>query len=174
MKFVFTLLSLACATTCLLQAQPFESIKTEPKKAIALLKPTKGNRAQGVVSFTCTPEGTFIVADIDGLEPGKHGFHIHEYGDCSAPDGSSTGGHFNPFGVKHGGPDSAFRHVGDLGNVVADTTGHAHFERYDQYVKLDGPHTIIGRSVAVHANADDYISQPSGNAGGRVACGIIE
>jgi Cu-Zn family superoxide dismutase len=144
------------------------------KKATAVLNPTKGSRVFGVVTFTAVDGAVSIVADIDGLEPGKHGFHIHEFGNCSAPDGSSAGGHFNPMGHAHGGPDHAQRHLGDLGNVVADETGHAHYERLDKLIKLDGPHTIVGRSVVVHANADDYTTQPAGNSGGRLACGVIE
>lgn len=144
------------------------------KEARAVLNPTKGNRAQGYVTFKQVEGGVLIVADVDYLEPGKHGFHIHEYGDCSAPDGSSAGGHFNPKNTKHGAPDAVERHVGDLGNLAADGKGHAHYERVDTVISLEGPDSIIGRSVIVHANADDYHTQPTGNAGGRIACGVIE
>ena len=143
------------------------------KRAIAALHPTKDNKANGMVTFTQVDGGVKIVADIDGLTPGKHGFHIHEFGDCSSSDGSSAGGHFNPKNAKHGGPDHADRHVGDLGNIVADNTGRAHYERVDQLIQLNGPDTIIGRSLIVHANPDDFTMQPTGNAGGRVACGVI-
>ena len=143
-------------------------------EARAVLNPTKGNRAQGLVTFTQVEGGVRIVADVNYLEPGKHGFHIHEFGDCSAPDGSSAGGHFNPKNAKHGSPDSLERHAGDLGNLAADGKGHAHYDRIDTVITLEGPDTIIGRSVIVHANADDFTTQPTGNAGGRVACGVIE
>lgn len=143
------------------------------KRAIAALEATKGNIASGKVQFIQMDEGVKIIADIDGLTPGKHGFHIHEFGDCSAPDGSSAGGHFDPHHNKHGSPDAVDRHAGDLGNVVADAGGRAHYERIDHIIQLNGPDTIIGRSVIVHANPDDYVTQPTGNAGGRVACGII-
>lgn len=146
----------------------------KPKQARAVLNPTKGNRAQGMVTFTQVDGGVSIVADIDYLEPGKHGFHIHEFGDCSAADGSSAGGHFNPKNTKHGSPEALERHAGDLGNVAANAKGHAHYERIDRVITLEGPDTIIGRSVVVHANEDDYKSQPAGNAGGRIACGVIE
>lgn len=146
----------------------------KPRQAQAILHATKGNQAEGVVTFTEVPGGVRIVADINYLEPGKHGFHIHEFGDCSAPDGSSAGGHFNPKKTKHGSPDSLERHAGDLGNIVANDKGQAHYERLDKLIVLDGPDTIIGRSVVVHANADDFVTQPTGNAGGRVACGVIE
>lgn len=144
------------------------------KKAQAILWPTQGNTAQGKVSFTVVEGGVKIIADVDDLTPGKHGFHIHEHGDCSAPDASSAGGHFNPTGSKHGSPDSSERHAGDLGNLVADNNGHAHYERIDTVITLDGPHSIIGRSIIIHEKEDDFKTQPAGNAGARVACGIIE
>jgi superoxide dismutase, Cu-Zn family len=147
---------------------------SKPKKARAVLHPTKGNQAQGIVTFTEVEGGVLVVADIDFLEPGKHGFHIHEFGDCSAPDGSSAGGHFNPKKMKHGSPDAVERHVGDLGNIGADGRGYAHYERLDKLISLSGEDTIIGRSVVVHSNADDFTTQPTGNSGGRVACGVIE
>lgn len=142
-------------------------------KAIAALFPTKDNHVSGTVTFTKVEDGIKVVADVEGLTPGEHGFHIHEFGDCSAPDGASAGGHFNPTGHQHGGPDAENRHVGDLGNLTADATGKAHYERVDKQLALDGPHSILGHSVIVHAKADDMKTQPTGNAGARVACGVI-
>lgn len=143
-------------------------------KAKATLNPTKGNNVHGNVTFTAIPEGGIkVVANIDGLTPGKHGFHVHEFGDCSAPDGSSAGGHFNPKKLPHGAPDAHERHAGDLGNIVADEKGHVHFERIDKVIALSGENNIIGRSIIVHEKEDDF-SQPVGNAGGRLACGVIE
>lgn len=144
------------------------------KMARAVVMPTKGNKATGIVWFTETPKGIAVFADFYGLTPGKHGFHVHEKGDCSAHDASSAGGHFNPEGVNHGGPDSKVRHVGDLGNVEADSTGYAHYERIDQMIQLEGPHSIIGKSIVIHADPDDLVSQPTGNAGARIGCGPIE
>jgi Cu-Zn family superoxide dismutase len=126
-----------------------------------------------MVTFTQVDEGLRIVADIEGLSHGKHGFHIHEYGDCSAPDGTSAGGHFNPENKPHGAPDSEDRHVGDLGNITAGPDGTAHYDRTDSMISFDGPRSIIGRAVVVHADEDDLESQPTGNAGPRVACGVI-
>lgn len=143
-------------------------------KAKVILSPTKGNKAHGTVFFTSVQEGVKVVADLDGLTPGKHGFHVHEKGDCSAPDASSAGAHYNPSNSHHGSPDSKDRHAGDLGNIEADSVGHAHYERIDAVIKLEGPNSIIGRSVIVHAEPDDFISQPSGNAGAKVSCGVIE
>lgn len=142
-------------------------------KAIAVIYPTEGNEARGIVTFTKVDTGIQIVADIQGLTPGKHGFHIHEFGDCSAPDATSAGGHFNPDNMPHGSPEDVERHVGDLGNLVADEEGKAHYERTDSFISFSGIHSIIGLAVVIHAGEDDFTSQPSGNAGPRVACGVI-
>ncbi len=142
--------------------------------AVAVLYSTEGNQVRGVVHFYQTENGTRIVADVEGLEPNtRHGFHIHEWGDCSAPDGTSAGGHFNPKNKPHGGPDSPERHVGDLGNLEVDAQGAAHYERIDTEVELNGPYSVIGRGMIVHAGEDDLTTQPTGNAGARMACGVI-
>ncbi len=150
------------------------SPETAPKRAIAVLKPTQGNQANGTVKFTRVAGGLRIVADVRDLTPGQHGFHIHEHGDCSAPDASSAGGHFNPTGMPHGAPNSPQSHVGDMGNLVADKSGHARLDFVDTRMAFQGPNSILGRSVIVHAQPDDLATQPTGNAGARVACGVIE
>jgi Cu-Zn family superoxide dismutase len=142
-------------------------------KAVAVLHATQGSNVTGTVYFSRTPKGTEVQADVMGLSPGKHGFHIHEFGDCTAPDGTSAGGHFNPENQPHAGPDQAKRHVGDLGNIDADNSGNAHYDRTDTQLMFDGRDSIIGRGVIVHAGVDDLVSQPSGNAGPRIACGVI-
>jgi Cu-Zn family superoxide dismutase len=108
-----------------------------------------------------------------GFTPGRHGFHIHEFGDCSAKDLSSAGSHFNPAMKSHGAPTDEMRHDGDMGNVVADESGKTHLEYIDRKITLDGENSIIGRAVIVHEKEDDLKTQPTGNAGGRVACGVI-
>jgi len=145
----------------------------EDVKAVAVLHPTAGNTVSGTIWLTKTSDGTQITADVSGLKPGKHGFHIHQWGDCSAADGTSAGGHYNPFNREHGGPDADMRHIGDLGNLSATGDGTAHYERTDSYVTLDGPNSVIGRAFVLHAGEDDMQSQPTGNAGGRLACGVI-
>jgi len=145
----------------------------DPTKAIAVLHPTSGNNVTGIVTFTGSGNEVKVVADVTGLTPGKHGFHVHEFGDCSSPDASSAGGHFNPTHKQHGAPDAVERHNGDLGNVVADSSGKAHLEWTDKVMKLSGPDSIIGRSMIVHVQEDDLKTQPTGNSGGRVACGVI-
>jgi Cu-Zn family superoxide dismutase len=144
-----------------------------PERAVAVLAPTAGNTASGTVTFEVVDGGVRIVAQVEGLSAGPHGFHIHEFGDCSAADGTSAGGHFNPTGSQHGAPDAAERHIGDLGNLEADTQGMAAYDRVDPIVNLSGPRGIIGRAVIVHGGADDLTSQPTGAAGARVACGVI-
>ena len=143
-------------------------------KAICTLSPTQGHEAMGSITFTQTGDGVRVVADITGLKPGEHGIHVHEKGDCSAPDGSSAGGHFNPTGMPHGGPDSAQHHIGDLGNITADASGKAHLDRVFSFLTMSGTNSIIGHAIIVHEGRDDLTSQPSGNAGARVACGVIQ
>ena len=145
----------------------------EPTKAIAVLHPTKGSKVEGTVTFTKSGDEVKVVADVTGLTPGKHGFHIHEFGDCSSPDGKSAGGHFNPGKSPHAGHDAMPRHVGDLGNIEADSDGKAHLELTDKMMTMSGENSIIGRGLIVHEKADDLKTQPTGDAGGRVACGVI-
>lgn len=144
----------------------------ETTKAIAVLHSASGSKVVGTITFTKVGDKVQVVADITGLTPGKHGFHIHEFGDCSAADASSAGSHFNPMKKPHGAPDAAERHAGDLGNLEADSTGKAHLELKDSMLKLSGEDSILGRGVIVHEKADDW-SQPTGNAGGRLACGVV-
>lgn len=141
--------------------------------AKAVLTPTKDPTVSGVIQFIKVPSGVKIVADVSGLTPGAHGFHVHEWGDCSAPDGMSAGGHFNPLHMPHGAPNSLQRHAGDLGNLMADASGKAHYVFVDNNLSLTGPTSIVGRSIIVHEKNDDLHSQPAGNSGARIACGII-
>ncbi len=149
------------------------SCKVSNSKAVSVIYPTEGNKVHGTVTFTKVENGIKVVADIEGLTPGKHGFHIHEFGDCSDPKGKSAGGHFNPDKVAHAGHNSKTRHVGDFGNITADKSGKAHVEFIDNLISFCGPHNIIGRGIVIHGGADDLTSQPSGAAGPRVACGSI-
>ncbi|HWQ40189.1 MAG TPA: superoxide dismutase family protein [Burkholderiales bacterium] len=143
--------------------------------ATAVLAPTKGNQVSGTVQFRQKGEVVLVEAKVTGLKPnGTHGFHIHEKGDCSAPDASSAGAHFNPQGTPHGGPGSEKRHAGDLGNLQADANGFAQASIEIAGITLGtDANSIIGRSVIVHANPDDLSTQPAGNAGARIACGLI-
>ena len=143
--------------------------------AVATLKPTQGNMVKGTIRFNEAPPQVRIVGDITGLPPGKHGLHIHEKGDCSAPDASSAGGHFNPEKHMHGAPDAPEHHMGDLGNITADAKGKAHVNLTVTFLTIaEDPNTIAGKGLIVHAQEDDLKSQPVGNAGARLACGVIQ
>lgn len=144
------------------------------KQVVAVMHPTAGNKVHGVVRFTQEGDSVKVVAHLEGLNPGqKHAMHIHQFGDCSAADATSAGGHYNPEGHPHALPESQTRHAGDLGNVQADDQGNAHVELTVSNISVAGTkNPIVGRSVIVHAKPDDG-GQPVGNAGGRVACGVI-
>lgn len=143
--------------------------------AQATLESRSGSQVKGVVSFYRAGDLILVQADVTGLTPGEHGFHVHESGDCSAPDAASAKGHFNPHGMKHGHHQHAERHVGDLPNLVADAQGRAVYKAEVKGLNLAaGADGIGGRSVVVHADPDDYRSQPAGNSGRRVACGVIQ
>jgi len=151
-----------------------DAAKAAPLKATCTLSPASGSQVKGWVTFTQMDGYVLVEGDVTGLTPGKHGFHIHDKGDCSAPDATSAGGHFNPTQQKHGAPNSTKSHMGDLGNIKADSTGHAKFKLKDKIIQLSGEYTIVDRAIIVHASLDDEKTQPTGNAGARVACGVIE
>ena len=142
-------------------------------KAVAALSPLGSSGVSGTVTFTKVEGGVKVSAKVAGLAEGAHGFHVHEFGDCSAADGLSAGGHFNPTAEPHAGPHDAHRHTGDMGNLTAGKDGVATVEYVDPRESFDGPNSILGRGVIVHASADDFKTQPTGNAGGRLACGVI-
>ena len=150
---------------------------TPPTIAEAVLSPTQGSTVSGAVSFSQQDDKVIVKAQVQGLLPGVHGFHIHEKGDCSAPDGSSAGGHFNPGGTKHGSPSVAEHHGGDFGNLTADATGTAILTLTIPASQItlfkSGPSSVIGKGLIVHADPDDLATQPTGNSGKRLACGVI-
>jgi Cu-Zn family superoxide dismutase len=142
--------------------------------ATATLAPTGGNTAAGTVSFTQKGDKVTVTAKVSGLAPGAHGFHIHEKGDCSAADATSAGGHFNPTGKPHGDPAAPDHHAGDMPMLQADTSGNATLTADLEVIRIGGGATdIVGRSVVVHKDVDDFKTQPAGNSGARVACGVI-
>jgi Cu-Zn family superoxide dismutase len=147
-----------------------ESVPT----ARASLRPTMGNMASGVVEFTETPEGGLAISvELAELAEGNHGLHIHETGDCSAPDASSAGEHFNPGDRAHGSPNDEIHHAGDLGNVSADARGIVVANLETSELALEGDYGVVNRAIIVHTGEDDFQSQPSGNSGDPVACGVI-
>lgn len=142
-------------------------------KAIAVISPTKGNATHGSITFTQVDGGVRVQADLFDLSPGPHGFHVHQWGDVSADNGTATGGHFNPTGGEHSHTHDAGGHMGDLGNIVADNNGHGSYDEVKKTLELNGPNSIIGRGFIVHAGEDDLHSQPTGNAGARIGQGVI-
>lgn len=143
--------------------------------AEAEILPTEGNNTGGLIKLTRTGDGVRIQGTVTGLAPGAHGFHIHETGDCSAPDASSAGGHFEPADDPHGSPEDPpeQHHLGDFGNIIAGEDGEAEVDFMDPEIRLSGPDSVIGRAIVIHAGEDDLQSQPSGDAGARVGCGEI-
>ncbi len=144
--------------------------------ATAELKAASDSEAGGTLAFAQDDGYLRITGEITGLSPGLHGLHVHEIGDCSAPDASSAGSHYAPRGSQHGAPTQTeeLHHSGDLGNIVADADGRATVDAIDDGLTLSGPETIVGRAIVAHADPDDLVSQPAGNSGDRVACGVVE
>jgi Cu-Zn family superoxide dismutase len=141
--------------------------------AIAEIAGPEGSAVKGVVTFRASGSSVHIEARVTGLSVGSHGFHVHEKGDCGG-DFSGAGPHFNPAGHAHAGPDAAEAHAGDLGNLLAAADGNAQITmRSRRFTLDDGPNGIIGKSVIVHAEQDDLATQPTGNSGARIACGVI-
>ena len=151
---------------------------TTKPEAVAIIHGAGDNKdkIKGTASFVPESEGIKIVVDVTGLTPGKHGIHVHQKPDLSAPDLSSAGPHFNPGGASHhhGGPDDANHHAGDLGNIEADDSGHGHLELMSKDLSIEDPKTgVIGHSIIIHAKPDDLKTDPAGNSGARIAGGAI-
>jgi superoxide dismutase, Cu-Zn family len=144
--------------------------------ATAQLEPTKGSNTAGKITFTQLGDKVHVAGDVSGLRPNQeHGFHIHDAGDCSSGDGMSAKGHFNPYGKPHGNPSAAEHHAGDMLALRADASGHAHVDATLDIISVNpGPASVIGRGLIVHADPDDYKTQPTGNAGARLACAVIK
>jgi len=160
--FATALLAVGCASSRL-------------PSAMATLQPSSGQTAKGMAHLTDAGEGNVDVQiDLTGVPPGTHGFHIHEKGDCGN-NGQNAGGHFNPTGMVHGAPDAVSHHAGDFGNVTADANGEVHTRFTTHSVSLKSGETTypVGKAVVLHEKADDLASQPAGNAGARIACGVL-
>ena len=151
-------------------AEPHKDHEHGITDGVCVLAPTKGNTVTGTLTLTQKGKGVVIAGEVKGLTPGDHGFHIHMFGDLRDESGASAGGHYNPDGHEHGGPHSPNHHAGDLGNIKAGADGVAKVEVEAKGVEL---HHILGRSLVVHAKADDLKSQPAGDSGPRVAVGVI-
>jgi superoxide dismutase, Cu-Zn family len=168
-------LSTLCATALVGALAACSSMGSSRPAATAPLAPTAGSAVTGSVSFKQEGDRVRVMARVSGLKPNsEHGFHVHEKGDCSAPDGMSAGGHFNPSMHPHG-PQTMPHHGGDMPSLQADASGNASAIFTIEGVTLGTePNSVIGKAVIVHAMPDDYVTQPTGNAGARLACGVIK
>ena len=163
----------ACAPAPVERDTPPPSVSAA--RATANLAPASASLVSGTLTLTTMGDGVHVGGEIGGLPPGAHGFHVHEHGDCSAADASSAGGHFNPTNNPHGRAGAGAHHLGDSDNIVANADGVAVVDAHLHDVTLGTglANDIAGRAIIVHADPDDYTSQPSGDAGARVACGVI-
>ena len=146
------------------------------KQAIAVINSASGSALTGMATFTQTGETVMFHIEIKNVSPGLHAVHIHEKGDCSAPDGKSAGGHWNPTNVAHGKWGEGEFHLGDIGNIDVGEDGIGVTELSTELWEIGtgSIYDIVGKGLIVHADADDFVSQPSGNAGARIGCGVIE
>jgi Cu-Zn family superoxide dismutase len=151
------------------------SMTQAPPKFAAVLEPRSGSTVAGRITLTESGGQVRAHVDLTGFAPNsEHGFHVHDKGDCSAPDAASAGGHYNPVGGAHGRAGVAPHHAGDLPSLMADAQGRVRADVVLEGVTLaPGPTSIVGRSLVVHRDRDDFTSQPAGNSGPRVACGVI-
>tara|TARA_R110002110_G_scaffold415561_1_gene650783 strand:- start:83576 stop:84220 length:645 start_codon:yes stop_codon:yes gene_type:complete len=145
------------------------------ESATADVQPTIHGDVSGTVQFLPSDDYRYmlVIVKLDGLDSGAHGFHVHAVGDCSADDASSAGGHFNPYNVKHGSPDDPVHHLGDLGNIQPDSSGRVETVINSEQLGFNGPVSVLQKAVVVHAGADDLKTDPAGNAGKRIGCGVI-
>lgn len=183
-------IAVLAAATAALAACGGQSVKPTPPPPSATVKPVStassatvvlasasGSLVSGKLNLRPMSDGVHLTGEIGGLTPNStHAIHIHEKGDCSAADATSAGGHFNPAAQQHGRVDHGAHHAGDMDNLVANAEGVAKVDAHASGVTLGGgaPNDVVGRAVIVHASADDYKTQPTGNAGARLACGVIK
>ena len=168
------ILASAALTGCAGMSTAPAKAKPRALLATALLEPTKGNQANGSARFIEEGDDVLVQVAVHNLPPNSvHGFHLHEKGDCSSGDGMSAGGHFNPDAAPHGAP-SAPHHAGDMPALKADANGIAQtsFVLHGLTVSA-GAHSVVGKGLIVHKDPDDYTTQPTGNSGARIACGVV-
>jgi Cu-Zn family superoxide dismutase len=165
--------ALAAATLAILTG--CASMSGGSSHAQAKLEPRSNSTVAGTVQLREGGAGVLAKVKLTGLAPNsEHGFHVHDKGDCSAPDASSAGPHFNPSGSPHGLPGSGSNHAGDLTNLRADAKGNVNAEVELRGLTIGpGPMSVVGHAIVVHRDPDDYKSQPAGNAGPRIACGVV-
>lgn len=171
MKHIPGILSLLIIFASCSSSESYETPSSATiENAVSVVHAINGSEVSGTVTFEKTEIGVRVSASLSGLTGQKHGFHIHQFGNCTAADGTSAGGHFNPGDAEHAGPEAMNRHMGDMGNITADEEGNATMEYVDNTIEME---EIIGRGIIVHGGEDDLQSQPSGAAGPRIGCGVI-
>jgi len=143
-------------------------------KASATIEGRSGSSLTGTAEFMVHGGQMMVTVSVKGATPGVHAVHIHEKGDCSAPDATSAGAHFNPGGHQHGSPDSKERHAGDFGNMTVAADGTGSLMVHTDMLTMEGPNSVVGRAIIIHEKEDDFVTQPTGNAGGRIGCGVIK
>jgi Cu-Zn family superoxide dismutase len=173
-RATYVFISLLLLTACNEVEIKVDTDKEPITKAVAVLQPLNGSDVTGVVYFNVNEELMEIIADVEGLPAGDHGFHIHEFGDLRINNNEIyVGGHFNPDSSRHGGPMGVERHAGDLGNIFASKEGIAHYKQEQLGLTINEKNSILGRAIVVHEAEDDFQTQPTGNAGKKIAVGII-
>ena len=141
----------------------------------ATIEGRSGSALTGTATFTQAGGAVHIVVDVNNAPEGVHAVHLHEKGDCSAPDASSAGGHFNPTHMPHGAPEAPQHHAGDFGNMTVGADGHGHLELDSAALTVaPGEMSVVGRAIVVHGKPDDMTTQPTGNAGPRIGCGVVK
>ncbi|MDO5288327.1 MAG: superoxide dismutase family protein [Pseudomonadota bacterium] len=164
----------ACASRTPDEANPRTQASARLAAAAVVPQPNPQSPVAGTVNFSQVRDIVSVNGTVTGLKPNAaHGFHVHEKSDCSAPDFSSAGGHFNPTGQPHGAHGKGAHHLGDMPPLMADAHGTATISFNSQSLKLRGPHSIMGKAIIVHRDPDDPTHQPVGNAGPRLACAVI-
>lgn len=162
-------------TTTEVAATPEAAVEPTPTQEVAAAQLSGAGGISGVVNFTAMGDGVHMVARVEGAQPGSHGFHLHQNGACDPPDFTSAGDHFNPTSSQHGGPQGDPRHAGDFGNLEVGEDGTGNLELHLSGLTVaEGPNSVVGKAVLLHQGTDDLTSQPSGNSGARVACGVVE
>jgi Cu-Zn family superoxide dismutase len=175
----FLSLSLLAAGCVFVKADSDDAHEKRPAKkgasALAKIDPRSGSTVTGIATFEEVEGGVRVKIEVQNAPPGYHAVHVHEKGDCSAPDGSSAGGHFNPAALNHGSPHAVgAHHAGDLGNMLVGDDGKGYHEILMPDLSVtSGPNSVIDRAIIIHAGIDDLVTQPTGNAGGRIGCGVI-
>lgn len=170
-----TVLAAALALVSACGDEKEETPPTPPPTAAATLESRSSSTTTGTATFTDENGKVTLKLEVAGATPGQHGAHIHAVGDCSAPDATSAGGHWNPATHNHGSPEGGEQHLGDLGNITVGQDGKGTLTISMAGWKLGDSSTsdVVGKAVVIHANPDDFTTQPTGNSGGRVACGVI-